>query len=277
MPPALLSRAQHNHVSEREIAHRWPNGQWDDAAWEDCTFMTGVEWCRLTHSRAIPPTHFEGERLRQSSGSRPSGGTNIDDLSRGIRRRYGYNPGTSIRGFGELWRQLKPGKAAVCQGVMGVFPYGHRLRRWDRGFNGKHCVLVVRVDASDRVWWCDPLAPEGWAGGPQGSAPYSGEWVTKAELKRYVDGIYAAGGRHLVGTVRHKYVVTVADNARLYVKKDLTRSRNDVIIHPGPRTMPYKGQATPSAKRVEYVNAKGVHTGVLYYVKNAVATNVRAL
>lgn len=267
--PPLVYRADHRHVTERESAHRWPNGQWDDSSWEDCTFMSGVELARLCRSKSIPATHYEGERLRQASGNGPSGGTNMDDLRDGLSRRYGWNTvARPISGFSALWNTLTPGKAAACQGRMGAFPYGHRLRRWQKGFAGKHCVLIVRADSLRRVWWCDPLAPEG---------SYQGEWVTKDELKRYVDSLTAGGGRHLVTTVRHNYVVSVKDKARLYVRKDLVPTAKDVIISPGPRTMPWKGMVTSTSARVEYVNAKGVHTGVLYYVKTSAVYNVRAL
>jgi hypothetical protein len=259
----MVTRAQHKHVTEREVAHRWPNGQYDNAAWEDCTFMSGVELARLCFSSKIPATHYEGERLRQAAGVSPSGGSNIDDLRNGIKRRYRRETSHPVSGFGNLWRVLTPGRAAVAQGRMSAVP---RLRRWST-FTGKHAVLVVRVDATDRVWWCDPLAPAG---------AYAGQWVTKAELKRYVDAITAEGGRHLVANVRRNYYAMVVDGARLYVRQDLKPTAKDVIIKPGPRPMPYKGQVTLAAKKVEYVNSKGVHTGSMYYVKNAAVRSVYA-
>ncbi len=267
--PALLSRAQHDHVTEREVAHRWPDGQWDNGSWEDCTFTAGVELARLCKNKNIPSTHTEVEHLRDDAGEDPTGGTNQDDLWRGLLRRYKWVAPTPIRGFSALWSALKPGYAASCSGVMGIFPYGHRLRRWQPSFNGLHDVLIVRVDGTDRVWWCDPLAPEGKG--------YQGEWVTKAELKRYVDAITAAGGKHIVAKVRNNYWCAVADGARLYVRSDLKPTAKDIIIHPGPRMMPYKGQATAAAKKVEYVNAKKVRTGRFYFAKNSAITGIRAL
>lgn len=267
--PPMVSRAQHSHVTERESAHRWPNGAYDDSAWEDCTFMSGLELHRLTRNKNTAATHYEGERLRQAAGVSPRGGSNMDDLKRGIRRRYGYDTMQPFGTFATLWRLLTPGRAAAAQGRMGAFPRGHRLRRWQPGFIGKHCVLVVRCDSTDRVWWCDPLAP--------GGTTYQGEWVTKAELKRYVDAITAEGGRHIVANVRRNYVCSVKDGARLYVRKDLVKTSKDIIIKPGPRTMPYKGMATSTAAKVEYVNAKGVHTGAFYYVRSGYFYGVRAL
>jgi hypothetical protein len=265
--PLFVSRAQHSHVTEREAAHRWPNGQWDNAAWEDCTWMSGVELARLCHNSRIPATHYEGERLRQVAHVNPTGGSNSDDLVRGFALRYGWTP-TTTRGFAATWSALSHGRAAMVQGVMGVFSRSHRLRRWDVNFNGQHAVLCVRADFTDRVWWCDPLAPEG--------SGYQGEWVSKAELKLYVDAIQAAGGRTVYGNVRQNYVCTVADGARLYVRQDLKPTSQDILIHPGPRTMPYHFQVTAAAKKVEYVNAKGVHTGKFYFVKNAAVSSIWA-
>jgi hypothetical protein len=197
--PSLLSNAKHFHVTEREIAHYWPDGQWDDASWEDCTFVSAVELARICHKPSIPASHVEAEKLRDVAGVRPTGGSNQDDARRGMARRYLWDGSTPISGFSAFWAALDPGMAASSQGTM-AFPYGHRLRRWSPGFNGRHCVLVVRVDSRDRVWWCDPLAPN--------SVGYQGEWVSKSELKAYVDRLTAAGGRHVIGKVRKPIVAT---------------------------------------------------------------------
>lgn len=184
---AIPSRISwHDHVSERETAHTWPDGQRDDAAWEDCTMDSAIEFARLTFRRSIPSTHREAEALRAASGEDPLGGTGIDDVIRGFKARYGWTSGyTQVSGFADLWTALKPGTAAIAQGKTGAFPAGHRLRRFDADFTGGHAVLVVRLDSQERVWWCDPLAPEG---------SYQGEWVTKAELSTYVR---AFAGSHL--------------------------------------------------------------------------------
>jgi hypothetical protein len=151
---------------------------------------------------------------------------------------------------------------------MGVFARTSRLRRHQPSFGGKHCVLVVRVDNTDRVWWCDPLAPKGTS--------YAGEWVTKAQLKLFVDAIWSAGGRHVVGKVRRNYYAAVKDGARLYVRSDLKPTSKDVVIKPGPRWMPYKKYVRSGVLMVEYVNAKGVHTGHNYFVKSASVAKIKA-
>jgi hypothetical protein len=72
---------------------------------------------------------------------------------------------------------------------MKAFGPTHRLSRFDRNFDAPHNVFVARVDDTDRVWWCDPEAPN-----PPGPS-YQGEWVSKSELKQFVD---AFKGEYLV-------------------------------------------------------------------------------
>lgn len=178
---------EHEHVSEREVAHNWPDGQHDDGAWEDCTYCSGLELARLCFDIGIPATHAEAELLRDASGKPPTKGANVGDLIRGVQRRYGWLTGyVEVAGFDILWATLQQGMAAAAAGRPAAFPYGHRLRRWDRNFVGLHRSLIIRLDDTDRVWWCDPLAPAG---------AYRGEWMTKAELRTYVLG---GPGTHLV-------------------------------------------------------------------------------
>lgn len=178
--PALI--ANHVHVAEREVAHTWPDGQKDDARWEDCAWCSAVEFARLTIDPAITASHEEAELLRDASGEPPGGGSNAWDVATGILKRYHVDVADPVRGFSALWAALKPGTAAVVSGSMGSV--STTLRRWAPGFAGGHGVLGVRVDARDRVWWCDPLAPKG---------TYEGQWVIKAELKRFIDGLPGAG------------------------------------------------------------------------------------
>lgn len=167
----------HKHVSERQ-----------PGAWIDCTWDSGVEFCRLTHDKAIPATHAEGDALRKASGDL-TGGSNIGDLRRGIRARYGYWAPLPIIGFSALWTALKPGTAAVVQGSMAAFGPSHRLSRFDPTFDGGHAVLVMRLDGNDRVWWCDPEGP---------ATGYNGEWVSRAELSSFVK---AFAGQHIVAPI----------------------------------------------------------------------------
>ena len=187
----------HIHISERESGHYWPDGRYDDARWEDCAFDTAVEWARVTHDSKIPATHVEAEALRAASGLGPSGGATIDRVRQGLTARYGF-AGTKAVGFTALWAALVPGTAACVQGSMGAFPLGHSLRRHLPSFAGIHQVTAFRLDATDRVWWCDPLGPAG---------TYNGEWVSKAQLAAYVNA-FAANG-HTVAPLQEDSVTTI--------------------------------------------------------------------
>lgn len=166
----------HKHVSERQ-----------PGAWIDCTWDSGVEFVRLTHDKSIPATHAEGDALRAATGD--TGGSNIGDLRKGIRARYGYWTPLPISGFADLWAALKPGTAAVVQGSMAAFGPSHRLSRFDPTFDGGHASLVIRLDGNDRVWWCDPEGP---------ATGYIGEWMAKAELSAFVK---AFAGQHIVAPI----------------------------------------------------------------------------
>ncbi len=170
----------HVHISERE----------PDGTFEDCTWDSGLEWYRLCYDKSEPATHAEAQALRAASGEPPTGGSNIGDLRRGIAKRYGKSVSLPVSGFSALWTALKPGTAAVVQGSMAAFGPTHPLSKYDRNFDGGHAVCVLRLDATDRVWWCDPEAPLGIG--------YKGVWVTKAQLKSYVDKI---AGQHLVRAI----------------------------------------------------------------------------
>ena len=169
----------HIHISERE----------PDGSWEDCTWDSGLEWYRLCYDKRVPATHAEAQLLRHASGEPDTGGSNIGDLKRGIKIRYGKATPAPLGTFNSLWAALLPGYAAVVQGSMGAFGPDHRLSRYDRNFDGGHAVMVMRLDGTDRVWWCDPEGPK---------TGYEGEWVTKMELTRFVT---AFGGQHIVSKI----------------------------------------------------------------------------
>lgn len=167
----------HNHVSERELAHTWPDGQKDDGHWEDCLWCSVVEWLNDTY-KDVPDTLAYAEKLRDASGEPPSGGSNFGDVQRAFTK-LGIPIIVHPLAFAAFWTALKPGTGAVATGNMGYFPAGHHLRRWDPSFAAGHAVEVSRVDSTDRVWWCDPLATD---------TGYNGEFITKAQLKQFMGG-----------------------------------------------------------------------------------------
>ncbi len=170
----LGHRNPHIHVSEREGPHEWPDGRPDDAAWEDCLWSAAVEWARAI-GRSPPATHVEAEALRAASGEPPTGGSNLGDLRRGLDARYRWRMPPPITWPAAVVVALQPGTAGVVLGSLGVFPAGHRLRRWQPDFRDGHAVYIER-DRQGRWWWCDPLAPAG-AGVP--------DEVTEAEVRAF--------------------------------------------------------------------------------------------
>lgn len=185
LPTALWSL---DAISEREPAHYWPDGRFDDASWEDCTFDTAVAFARVVHDPDIPATHQEAERLRAASGRGTMGGTNYNDVRVAFAKRYDWDAPPVIRYWTNLRLALGTGYAAAVSGAMSAFTVNHRLRRFDPMFRGNHAALVAKLDAQPRYWWVDPLAPEG---------DYAGEWVTENELRAFVQA-GAPGSGHLV-------------------------------------------------------------------------------
>jgi len=166
----------HKHVSERQ-----------SGSWVDCTPDSTVEWARLCHDKRIAATHAEGDALRTASRTGKTAGMNASDMIVAIKNRYNWTTGfKKVSTFNSLWNELTPGYAAMCQGSMSAFGPDHRLSRYDRNFDGGHAVCIMRLDNTDRVWWCDPEGP---------ATGYNGEWVTKNELLRFVT---AFAGAHLV-------------------------------------------------------------------------------
>lgn len=110
------------------------------------------------------------------------GGSNFGDLRIGAANRYGITSGLdSIAGATAVWSALVPGTVAIVNGSMGVWPQDGYWRRWDPQFGGAHSVCVFRLDDQDRVWWANPLAPEG----------YDGEWMSGDDLRLYIGGYSA--------------------------------------------------------------------------------------
>lgn len=222
--PAILWA--HDAISEREPAHYWPDGRWDNARWEDCIWDSTVMWLRIVRDAKIPATHYESERLRQASGEDTHSGSNPVDVATGVWNRYKWTTPPRITGWTALRAALQPGFAAVIQGSMGAFPYGHRLRRFDAAFAGAHAVMGVKVDAQPRYWVTDPLAPEG---------SYQGEWWSEAELRRFVQAL--SGASHLVAKIKPKPAVVVPKPVPVQVVR-VSGYFWDYTIH-GTRTAGY--------------------------------------
>jgi len=170
---------EHVHVSEREVAHQSPCG-FDPGGYEDCLWCSFLEWWRATGHPDSPATHAEAEALRCDAGEPPTGPSDFNDVRRGVTARYGATLPAVIAGDDAIWAALGPGNVATVIGSMAVFSDGSHWRRWDASFKGIHAVSAWRLDTSDRVWWCDPLAPTRL--GPTPGTSWNGEWMPRADF-----------------------------------------------------------------------------------------------
>lgn len=157
----------------------------DDGRWEDCG-PTSVLMAVDATTRGIKPAEHtldESERLRMAAGYGPTGGTNIQTLYAAAVQRYRVNLPLYRTGFDAIWSALKPGTGGAIAGSMAAFGPTHRLSRWQPTFDGTHSVYIQRETTTNRVWWMDPLA----------TGTYTGEWITKDELRLFFSrGLSAA-------------------------------------------------------------------------------------
>lgn len=166
----------HEHVSEREPG----------SGWTDCMWASGVMFARAVSCADIPTDINEVHALRKASGDLV-GGSNIDDLEKGLTQRYGFS-GKSGSGFDQFWSEFDPGYVAVLQGKFSALPAN--LRRFDPDFTGGHAVFLLRRDNALEGWWDDPLAPIG---------TYDGEYVSKNILRNFYTSL--PGARWMIGQV----------------------------------------------------------------------------
>lgn len=178
-------------VSERERAHLWPDGRYDDAKWEDCG-PTSIIMAVDGHTGGAKPashTLVEAEGLRAAAGYGPSFGTNIQRLAATAVLRYKVNLPLYRYGFTDIWRVLQPGTCAAVAGHMGAFGPDSALSRWAPNCDSPHVVYVARETTLDKVVWIDPLAPAG---------AYRGDAVSKEQLRAFLSkGIASAVVWHL--------------------------------------------------------------------------------
>lgn len=154
--------------------------------WTDCTWAAGLDLAQKATSGAVPATRDEREALRRASGD-ATGGSRIEDLSRGTQVRYGW-PCPRFDGTqAELRAALASGAGALVQGLYARLPA--HFQRWDVKFAAKgqksgHAAYVEDYRASDdTILWFDPLA--------RGSDahPWQGERLPWAALMRFLFGL----------------------------------------------------------------------------------------
>lgn len=133
----------------------------------DCAYASALMalewggWARFPLGR----TAAEREALEASDDRPDETGARKEDVDLAVRRRYGIRMRPIADGSraGLLATLAVPNLALTLPGRLSHFPAGHRLRRWDPGFEGGHEVCVVTLGGG-AAWWGDPLAPMGYAG-----------------------------------------------------------------------------------------------------------------
>lgn len=164
------------------------------ASYSDCGPCSSIMLARAVRgSNATPGTKAEVLAFRYAAGAPATGPTSNVQLAEGLRDRYGIVVQT-VYNAASIWNALIPGKAAAVFGYLGRFPLGHRLRRWGPTYTGGHVIFVERLDAQNRVWWMDPLAPLTY-NVTRGTRTYLGEWATALELATFVDTTKAPVGK----------------------------------------------------------------------------------
>lgn len=174
-PKLVFKNFKHQHVSEREKEHFWPDGQHDDFAAEDCLWCAAIEILRFG-GLDVDATPAEAEAMRAASGEPPAGPSSPANLIEGAKARYGITLKTQS-GNAKFWERFPVGSAAIISGKLKAFPEGSTLRQHQRSSVGPHAVTVFRYDNLERAWWCDPLATR---------ADWPGVRVSRAQIEAFM-------------------------------------------------------------------------------------------
>jgi hypothetical protein len=175
----------------------------DAPALSDCQFASGVmlvaEWTsgEAIHDRHGNTLDAKGlkrlrERIRAISGD-TEGGASLEDLARGIARRFPDLPplprttaaADPLRlSFDQLWAMLQAGHCAVLDGnPKRVADMSSPLRSMQAKDDYDHAVFV-HTARGDRALVMDPL----------GHGRYQGQWVPKADLRQFASRFTTATG-----------------------------------------------------------------------------------
>jgi hypothetical protein len=178
------------------------SGSWIDCLWASGTMLLD-KWTR--GQRIIHHAN-----LRRYSGD--TGGSNVEDLQRGIRNATGWtvevpedaNWSTLVN------RYIKKDYGIVLGGLYSrLRPYaGGKFTRWDRGFANRgrfstHSVYIQRTGPSGSfrpgyVWWMDPLGRPVWNSRVREYIPYRGEWMPMNIAMAFATGVRRANGSHFI-------------------------------------------------------------------------------
>jgi len=175
----------------------------DEPAFTDCQFASGLMLLAAwTAGEAIHDRHGNTldaaglkqlrERIRVLSGD-TEGGASLEDLARGIARRFPdlpplprtTAPVEPLRlSFDDLWARLQAGHCAVLNGNPSkVTDPRSPLRSMQANDDYDHAVFV-HVARGERAFVMDPL----------GRGRYQGAWVSKAELSQFASRFMTSSG-----------------------------------------------------------------------------------
>ena len=165
--------------------------------WTDCTWAAALMLANKASKGQYPATRIERELLRDASGDH-FGGSNLDDVAKGIKARYGWTLNPLRPTWEQILRRLALGDGALVTGLYSRLP--DHFTRWDRPFAAKgmgsgHAAYVqghdrggnVHLDTNGLpkdVFWCDPLGRR--LPGQTAAQAYRGEWMPANVLRDFL-------------------------------------------------------------------------------------------
>jgi hypothetical protein len=209
----------------------------DEPAFTDCQFASGLmlvaEWTdgEAIHDRHGNTLDAKGlkrlrERIRVLSGD-TVGGASLEDLARGIARRFPDLPPIPRTTapidplrlcFDELWARLQSGYCAVLDGnPIKVRDALTPLRSMQAKDDYDHAVFVHAAGA-ERAYVMDPLD----------RGRYQGQWVPKVDLRQFASRFATAAGSPYCAVVRRGEQSRVERVRRATRERALIQARDAV-------------------------------------------------
>lgn len=165
--------------------------------WTDCAWASALMLANKASEGKYPATRIERELLRDASGDH-FGGSNLDDVAKGILNRYGWTLSPARPTWDALLYKLGQNCGALVTGLYSRLP--DHFTRWDRAFANKgmasgHAAYVQGHDRGgnyhlgpdglpEDVFWCDPLGRR--LPGQTAAQSYRGEWLAASDLRDFL-------------------------------------------------------------------------------------------
>jgi hypothetical protein len=209
----------------------------DEPAFTDCQFASGLmlvaEWTNgeAIHDRYGNTLDAAGlrrlrERIRVLSGD-TVGGARLEDLARGITRRFPDLPAlprttaqvSPLRlSFDEVWARLQTGHCAVLDGNPNrVADMSSPLRSMQAKDDYDHAVFG-HTARGERAFVLDQL----------GRGRYQGQWVSKADLRQFASRFTTASGSPYCAVVKRGEQSRVERVRRATRERALIQARDAV-------------------------------------------------